>query len=69
MSPARAPGRVKARDCLLSSRSHAPGPGGGGGGEPARGRITQRGRGLDAKRASPKKGVGGVCVCVCRGAC
>lgn len=28
MSPARAPGRVKARDCLLSSRSHAPGPGG-----------------------------------------
>lgn len=25
MSPARAPGAVKARDCLLSSWSHAPG--------------------------------------------
>lgn len=31
MSPTRAPGAVKARDCLLSSRSHAPGPGGGRG--------------------------------------
>lgn len=56
MSPARAPGAVKARDCLLSSRSHAPGPG-----ESASRRITQRGRGLATKRASPK-GVGGVCV-------
>lgn len=51
MSPARAPGPVKARNCLLSSRSHAPGPG-----ESARGRITQRGRGLGEKRASPQRG-------------
>lgn len=51
MSPARAPGAVKARDCLLSSGSHAPGPG-----ESVCRRITQRGRGLATKRASPKRG-------------
>lgn len=56
MSSARAPGAVKARDCLLSSRSHAPGPG-----ESVRRRITQRGRGLATKRASPKRGGWGVC--------
>jgi len=57
MSPARAPGAVKARDCLLSSLSHAPGSG-----ESACRRITQRGRGLATKRASAKK-VGGWGVC------
>lgn len=56
MSPARAPGAVKARDCLLSSRSHAPGPG-----ESVCRRITQRGRGLATKRASQKRGGWGVC--------
>lgn len=53
MSPARAPGAVKARDCLLSSWSHAPG---------SRSRLADEshssGRGLAEKRASP---TGGVC--------
>ncbi|MED6243243.1 hypothetical protein ATANTOWER_017072 [Ataeniobius toweri] len=58
MSPARAPGAVKARDCLLSSLSHAPGPRG----SRACRRITQRGRGLATKsvRLPKKRGVGGV---------